>query len=160
MTASVRRGTSEWPPPLASSAICCDQPPERHAAKLNGRNTIFKVDNPTSIRSFLKRRAWDSNPQPLAGHHNSNVAACQFAYPPTRRRHTPQLNHGVIAVDRTILTHPKNATSRPDVAGLPVQTAEMVCPKPCGDWSHLSFLSNPARGISEKSRRVALRLTG
>jgi len=35
----------------------------------------------------------------------------------------------VIAVDRTILPHPKNATSRPAVAGLPVQTAEMVCPQ-------------------------------
>jgi hypothetical protein len=31
-----------------------------------------------------ERRAWDSNPQPLAGHHISSVAAGQFAYPPER----------------------------------------------------------------------------
>jgi hypothetical protein len=33
-------------------------------------------------RQKQKRRAWDSNPQPLAGHHISSVAAGQFAYPP------------------------------------------------------------------------------
>ncbi len=34
--------------------------------------------------ALQKRRAWDSNPQPLAGHLNSNQAASQFAYPPRR----------------------------------------------------------------------------
>ncbi len=33
-------------------------------------------------QSASERRAWDSNPQPLAGHHISSVAAGQFAYPP------------------------------------------------------------------------------
>jgi len=35
-----------------------------------------------SVTENAKRRARDSNPQPLTGHHNSNVAASQFAYPP------------------------------------------------------------------------------
>ena len=31
---------------------------------------------------LLQRRAWDSNPQPLAGHLISSQTAGQFAYPP------------------------------------------------------------------------------
>ena len=38
--------------------------------------------NPFELNNLAKRRAWDSNPQPLAGHLISSQAAGQFAYPP------------------------------------------------------------------------------
>ena len=49
----------------------------------------------------LKRRARDSNPQPLAGYLSSSEAAHQFAYPPTW---APFLSEGAKVAMRTSLT--------------------------------------------------------
>ena len=61
---------------------------------LRGLGAYVKTKKPREMRGklafhpyfpgFLKRRARDSNPQPLTGYLSSNEAAHQLAYPPTQ----------------------------------------------------------------------------
>jgi hypothetical protein len=48
---------------------------------------------PAYKRPDRRRRAWDSNPQPLAGHLISSQAASQFAYPPEIQPYGWSLGH-------------------------------------------------------------------
>ena len=65
--------------PLAG-VLNVEQDRHRAPAAARGRSSNGRARG----RIVEKRRAWDSNPQPVTRHHNSNVAASQFAYPPNR----------------------------------------------------------------------------
>ena len=54
--------------------------PVRHGASRASSDQLSSVG--------IERRAWDSNPQPLAGHLISSQGASQFAYPPAVHKST------------------------------------------------------------------------
>jgi len=52
-------------------------------AKSPDKKGASRASSHRSASQGQKRRAWDSNPQPLSGHLISSQAASQFAYPPS-----------------------------------------------------------------------------
>jgi hypothetical protein len=75
--------------PIGASAVSLAEVGERDKTRTsagleNGKGAQWAKTSQMRAAALWKRRAGDSNPQPLAGHLISSQAAGQFAYPPDR----------------------------------------------------------------------------
>ena len=79
-TQALRRKAWLAPPRLPRVSLAKSWP---NVSWENTTGSQALTDLGLASRVLSRRRAWDSNPQPLAGHLISSQAAGQFAYPPS-----------------------------------------------------------------------------